>query len=215
MKKINKGKEPPSLLRHRKKEQATYDNYREKDELRDYLATEQGYICCYCMQRITSNAETMKIEHYKPQKKYPQLQLDYQNLLASCKGNDGGPKHLPRHCDTSKGEQEITINPIDKISNCERVIKYRKNGWIYSDDPIINYELNNILNLNTQILVYYRKAVIDQVIKELTNIKGKKAAWSVSDIKNKIQVYENTTAGKYKPYCQIIIYFLKKRIGEN
>ncbi len=103
MKQIKKGREPDSLLAHRKKSHANYDNFKEKDDLRDSLMKEQGYICCYCMQRIAPNAEKMKIEHRQSQKRHPELQLDYQNLLASCKGNEGKAKHL-QHCDTSKGE---------------------------------------------------------------------------------------------------------------
>ncbi|MEN8214801.1 MAG: hypothetical protein ABFS56_00165 [Pseudomonadota bacterium] len=37
MKQIKKGKEPASLLAHRKKIHADYDNYPEKDELLYYL----------------------------------------------------------------------------------------------------------------------------------------------------------------------------------
>ena len=213
MKQIKKAKEPVSLLVHRKNNHANYDNYSEKDDLRHFLVKEQGSICCYCMQCISPNAEKMKIEHRQAQKKYPELQLDYQNLLASCKGNDGSSKHLPRHCDTSKGKQEITINPADKSKNCETLIKYKSNGLIYSDDPIINKELNEILNLNTQTLLINRKAIIDQVKKEIIKIKGRKSTWSDSDIKIKIQKYESKINGKYRPFCQIVIYFLKKRIG--
>ncbi len=215
MKQIKKAKEPPSLLAHRKKSHANYDNYAEKDDLRDALVKEQGHICCYCMQRIASSAENMKIEHRQPQKKYPELQLDYQNILASCKGNDGGAKHLPRHCDTSKGEQEITLNPDEQSKNCETLIKYKSNGLIYSDDHKINQELNDILNLNTQTLVNNRKAIIDQVKIELINIKGKKAAWFASDIQRHIQEYKSKINGKYRPYCQVVIYFLNKRIGKK
>ena len=214
MKQIHKAKEPVSLLAHRKNTHANYDNYSEKYDLRDSLVKEQGYICCYCMQRISPNAEKMKIEHRQAQKKYPKLQLDYQNILASCKGNDGGAKHLPRHCDTSKGEKEITINPADKSKNCETLIKYKSNGRIYSDDLIIDRELNDILNLNTYKLVNYRKEIIDRVKQELINIKGKKEKWSYSDIKTNIQKYENKKNGKYSPFCQIVIYWLKKRIGK-
>jgi uncharacterized protein (TIGR02646 family) len=167
------------------------------------------------MQRIAPNSDKMKIEHCQPQKKYPELQLDYQNLLASCKGNDGGPKHLARHCDTSKGEQEIMLNPADQLKNCESLIKYKSNGLIYSDAPKINKALNDILNLNTQTLVNNRKAILDQVKKELINIKGRNAAWSSSDIERKIQEYKSQRNGKYKPYCQVVIYFINKRIGKN
>ncbi|EDN71315.1 conserved hypothetical protein [Beggiatoa sp. PS] len=213
MKYIKKGKEPSSLLAHRKKSYADYDNYAEKDELRDALLNEQGDICCYCMQRISK--DNMKIEHWKPQSQYPELQLDYENLRASCKGNDGKSKFLPRHCDTSKAEQEITLNPVDEAKNCEKLIEYRRNGKIYSHDPIIDKELNDILNLNTQTLVNNRSEIIDQIIEDLTRIKGKKAEWSISEVKKKIQQYESKANGKYKPYCQVVIYFLKKRFAKE
>ncbi|HEW97743.1 MAG: hypothetical protein DRR16_21235 [Candidatus Parabeggiatoa sp. nov. 3] len=71
------------------------------------------------------------------------------------------------------------------------------------------------MNLNTQTLVNNRKAIIDQVKKELINIKGRNAAWSSSDIERKIQEYKSQINGKYKPYCQVVIYFINKRIGKN
>jgi uncharacterized protein (TIGR02646 family) len=209
MKQIKKSKEPASLLAHRKKIHSNYDNYPEKDELRDYLLAEQGQICCYCMQRISK--ENMKVEHWQPQSKYSEKQLDYQNLLAACRGNEGEPKHL-QHCDTHKGEQEMTLNPLDKLI---KSIKYRKDGRIYSDDPNIDQDLNKILNLNIQTLVNNRAEIIDDVIQSLINIKGKQAVWSVAHIKKKIQQYETKTAGKYHPYCQVIIYFLNKRFAQE
>lgn len=53
MKRIVKGREPQSLLAHRLQSFADYNNYSDKDELRASLLTEQGHICCYCMQRIS------------------------------------------------------------------------------------------------------------------------------------------------------------------
>jgi uncharacterized protein (TIGR02646 family) len=68
MKYIKKQKEPESLVQHRCELHATYDNYREKDELRISLLNEQGYICCYCMQHIGKH--NMKIEHLRPRSKF-------------------------------------------------------------------------------------------------------------------------------------------------
>ncbi len=42
MKYIKKGNEPDSLTEHRSQPDSTYDNYQHKDELREYLAGEQG-----------------------------------------------------------------------------------------------------------------------------------------------------------------------------
>jgi uncharacterized protein (TIGR02646 family) len=213
MKHIHKGTQPPSLLKYRKQFDATYENYREKDELREALLKEQGYICCYCMRRITEGHT--KIEHWKPQTKYPALQLDYHNLLAACNGNEGEPKEL-QHCDTQKGDAEIVIHPADSQKNCEDFIKYRNNGEIYSDDPEINQDLNDTLNLNLQALVENRKRTYKGVIGEITRIRGGNVAWSVTDVKKNIRDYENKGSdGKYKPYCNMVVYLLKKRFAKE
>ncbi len=51
MKKIIKQSEPRSLIKHRSKQRANqnadYENYPEKDDLRKSLLEEQGYICCW------------------------------------------------------------------------------------------------------------------------------------------------------------------------
>jgi len=212
MKQIAKGKEPVSMLTYRKQVQASYHDYRDKEELRHAFLEEQGYICCYCMQRIS--LVQMKIEHFKPQSQYPELQLDYHNLLAACDGNQGSPPDL-QHCDTHKGDEEMTLNPADSQKNCEEYIKYSSNGRIYAEHPFIDKDLNQILNLNTQTLVNNRCQALHTVIRELTVIKGKQAAWRVADVYKKIQAYEKKDNGKYKPYCQMIVYFLKKRFKKE
>ncbi|MCP4108200.1 MAG: hypothetical protein GY749_22095 [Desulfobacteraceae bacterium] len=69
MKYIKKGNEPDSLTEHRSHPCSTYDNYQRKDELREYLAGEQGNICCYCMQPIEPN-----------QKKYEEIILQEKTM---------------------------------------------------------------------------------------------------------------------------------------
>ncbi len=44
MKYIRKSKEPDSLTQHRLKPHSDYDNYKKKDDLRQTLLKEQGYI---------------------------------------------------------------------------------------------------------------------------------------------------------------------------
>jgi len=213
MRRINKGNEPPSLLVHRKQKNSNYDNIpkQAKKDLRKSLLKEQGYICCYCMQRI--DEKNSKIEHYKPQK-YEHLQLDYHNLLASCKGNEGKNEN-EQHCDTHKGKREINISPVDKNNNCENFIKYRNNGTIYSDDPNTNNDLKDVLNLNVEILKKNRSSILDQVILEITRVKGRQAAWPLPFVRKVLAKYENSYNGKYIPYCQVVITFLKKRFANE
>ncbi|MBA3922889.1 MAG: TIGR02646 family protein, partial [Nostocaceae cyanobacterium] len=182
-----------------------------KDELRASLLTEQGYICCYCMQRIS--ADRMKIEHWRSQDEYPQFQLDYNNLLGACQGGQGSPSHL-QHCDTKKGNTEITINPLNNHRNCEDLIKYLATGKIYSDDETIDKDLNDVLNLNMQTLVNNRKEVLELVLKQLKS-EYSQGNWTVAILNKKIQQWTNRqTDGRYKPYCQIVIYHLKKKLSK-
>jgi uncharacterized protein (TIGR02646 family) len=208
MKRIIKNQEPQSLLQHRLQTFADYNNYAQKDELRTSLLSEQGHICCYCMQRIRD--DKMKIEHWRSQDEYPELQLNYNNLLGACEGNQGSPKHL-QHCDTKKGNTEITINPIDN-KNCEDLIKYHPSGEIYSDDETINNDLNKILNMNMQTLVKNRRVVLDEVIRLLMTERPK-GDWTAAILNKKIQELSNKQKDeKYQPYCQIAIYYLKKKL---
>ena len=67
MRAIQKTAEPMSLTQHRANTNAVYDNYQEKDDLRESLSAEQGAICCYCLQRIRPTLDGMKIEHWHSQ----------------------------------------------------------------------------------------------------------------------------------------------------
>ena len=61
MRQIVKQQEPASLTAHRLTLHSGYDNYAQKQDLRDALVGEQGALCCYCMGRIRAGGESMKI----------------------------------------------------------------------------------------------------------------------------------------------------------
>ncbi|MCM0590836.1 MAG: retron system putative HNH endonuclease [Gloeotrichia echinulata IR180] len=210
MKRIIKGTEPPCLLQYRQTPGANYGGYHPKEPLKKALLTEQGYICCYCMQRISE--ENMEIEHWKPMSgnKYPELQIDYKNLLASCSGNRGNRK-VTLHCNARKGDEEITLNPADS-RNCEHSIKYSSSGKIFSDDEKINNELNTILNLNLQTLVENRTTALSAVINAL-NKKFPNKTWTKEAIQKKLDEFSSKDAdGKYSEYCQYIVSYLSRRL---
>ena len=235
MKNIVKEKEPKTLVEYRcaNKSNLTYksaryifDNYKDKNKvLKQALLEDQGYICCYCMQRIEHKPNT-KIEHFKPISKYPEKTLDYNNLFVACNGittskSTNKEKKRIRHCDTSKGDCEgeqktkkdndncnLTINPIDGE---KYITKYSHNGEIEYLDLVEN-DIEEILNLNNHILKRNRKATLKAVITEIT--RKRNSAWIVSQIKNKIKEYqEKNKENKYKPYCKVIIYFLEKKLS--
>src|SRR6266481_2748534 len=110
MNQIIKGHEPASLTQHRNTSHTDYDNYQDKDTLREFLVAEQRGICCYCMGPIRPHRDGMEIEHWHSQQHYPDEQLDYGNLLGSCPGNKGQARKY-QHCDERKREDDLSRNP--------------------------------------------------------------------------------------------------------
>lgn len=211
MRTIEKGAEPESLTRYRSGQSSevthSYNDFAEKQDLRDSLCLEQRGICCYCMGRIRPDADSMKIEHWRSQSEFPEKQLDYTNLLGACLGGEGQPSRL-QHCDTRKGNLTIRVNPAKPRSGLEDRLKYSPDGRIDSDEPELRQELNEVLNLNLPFLRNNRRRVLAAFQKTLgkgnlnqTRIKKCLAQWN-----------GESEPGNLPEYCQVIIYWLQKRL---
>ena len=159
MRAITKSLEPASLTTHRLTPHGNYDNYPQKDELREALVHEQRGLCCYCMTRITPGSSSMKIEHWRCQTRHENLELAYRNLLGACLGGDGQPAHL-QHCDTRKGESDVKWNPAEPNHWIEQRIRFEPDGTIASDDVEFDAQLNDVLGLNLQLLKNRRSSVL-------------------------------------------------------
>ncbi|GAB6168828.1 hypothetical protein JCM1393_12880 [Clostridium carnis] len=162
---IKKGREPNSLTIYKKQINAYYDGC-NKGDIRQALLKEQGYLCAYCMKRISE--DNMKIEHYVTQSSSDDKEaLEYNNMLGVCLGNtDIKTKYENLTCDSHRGNAQLTVNPFLKASI--DLIKYSENGEIYSENSDINKDLNETLNLNCdQALLKVNRA---RVLKELKNI---------------------------------------------
>lgn len=144
MRMIVKGEEPRSLTQHRLQDNSNYNSYYEKDDLRMALVREQKGLCCYCTNRIRPESTKMKIEHWKCQANYSDLQLDYSNLLGSCHGITD----FCKHCDTGKGNQDLIWNPANVTHRIEDRIRYLNDGTIEGISDEFNRQINEILNLN-------------------------------------------------------------------
>jgi uncharacterized protein (TIGR02646 family) len=132
---IKKREEPESFTAWKKLVnedwKPSWDNFSkpQKTDVHDSLLQEQGFICCYC-GRLISN-KTSHIEHLRPRKTYPQLTLDYTNILASCQ-RDREPKE-PLHCGSNKDEwydEHLMVSPLD--INCAEFFIYTEDGQILS-----------------------------------------------------------------------------------
>lgn len=169
MRNITKSKPPKSLVAYAKARGAYYGGQKAEvtRDIRTSLLAEQGYLCCYCMKRIYTGSNSMKVEHWRSQTRYPQLQLDYGNLLAACTGSTGRSSR-EQTCDTRKGDADLCFNPADVSHNVEKRIAYKPDGRIYAPgDELFDRQLKDVLNLNQPTLVNNRKAAIEAVKRSL------------------------------------------------
>ncbi len=209
MRTIVKKREPASLTQHRLTQYSDYDNYPDKDGLRDVLVSEQRGLCCYCMGRIRN--DEMKVEHWKCQSRYLAEQLNYRNLLAACLGGEAKSPRF-QHCDTRKGKKDLKWNPADPSHSIETRIRYEADGGIRSDDSGFDAELTQVLNLNHPMLKNIRKAILAAILQW----------WSLQKRKNKGPVpksrlkrernRQTPQTGELKPYCQVAVWWLNQRI---
>jgi uncharacterized protein (TIGR02646 family) len=212
MREITKGREPASLTAHRRTEHCAFDNYPDKEGLRHALVTEQHGICCYCMGRIHNGPLAMKIEHWRPQSRYPAEQLTYRNLLGACRGGDRQPPHR-QHCDTRKGDRDLRWNPADPEHHIESRLRYEIDGTIRSDEAEFDAQLTDVLNLNLDILMNNRKGVLDAVVAwwkhEKQRIGGPVPRARFEQERNR----RGGGAGDFQPFCQIAAWWLEQRLA--
>lgn len=206
---IKKGKEPNSLTEYKKQSNAYYDGCNKAD-IKKALLQEQGYLCAYCMKRISE--DDMTIEHYNAQSHTDKKEaLDYNNMLGVCFGNRGaGYKNFT--CDAHRENNRITINPFLKSSI--DLICYEDNGRIYSNDLEVNKDLDETLNLNCKqvLLMANRRQALEALKKYLFSLKSK-GTWKKEFLEKIKKKYETTDSnGRLQPYSGIVLYYLNKRI---
>ena len=218
MRAITKLIEPPSLAQHRANAHTNYNNYADKDTLRDQLVFEQRGLCCFCGGRIGANANRMKIAHWLPQTPYPAHQLDYWNLLGACLGNEGQPLEK-QHCDTHQGNNRLSRNPADPADQIEEFIQFLPDGTITSNDLILAQELGQkkadgefeegVLNLNLSFLRTNRKKALIAFTKGLS----KRGHLSKPALGKLISRWRGDNPGELEAYAPVIVYWLRKRLA--
>ncbi len=190
-----------------KKATPGFTQYESIPELREALLIEQGYICAYCMRRIPAtdpNVDaTSKIEHIKSQEDRDDLQLIYSNMAICCPGNLNDEPH----CDKLKGGSSISFDLYTPV--LEQSISYSsKDGTIRSSNSTWNNEMKDLLNLNQRMLMQNRLSTLNGVIQALTS-KG----WNTASISTQLRQWRSFDSdGKRKPFCGIIIWYLKKTL---
>lgn len=174
-----------------------------KKKLRKRLVEDQGYICCYCGMEILDDEHT-KIEHILCQKFHSDLDLCFDNMLASCDGGDSDREAFnktdkierknkdrhQRHCDAKKGERDIPVSPLD--ADIESYFTYFDDGSVkgYGEQGA---ELIRILGLDVKFLQTLRQNAIESYFEN-----------SIDDLEIEIEKLRTPKDGKLQPFCFVI-----------
>ncbi|MEG3987167.1 retron system putative HNH endonuclease [Microcoleus sp. S28C3] len=209
MKYIQKGKEPQIFSDWKTTQKSLGVNYNyksfrnpEKDSVHSSLLSEQGYICCYCCQRVDKT--NSHIEHLAPQSKTDsESSLDYTNMLGSCGRDTNKPEYCwPEYCGHKKGDLAIGVSPLQ--ANCEEFFDYSSTGEILPTANNLAHQKDaqttiKVLGLNHYDLTQGRI----QALEALEGITQQEAELLA-------QVCQQMNAqGRYQPFCNAVLYFLK------
>jgi uncharacterized protein (TIGR02646 family) len=211
---IHKGNQPHELLVNKQQGIKRYEDLHKLtlDAIRVNLFTEQGGLCAYCMRRISLDHK-IKIEHYdarNPEDGFrdDSVTIDFRNMLLVCDGNEGAPLSY-QTCDSHRRNQRLIINPFSETSVSK--VSYKMDGRIYSDDPEINNDLDDKLNLNcfAVSLKENRKAALTSLQKQINiDMKRKHATpeyWS--RLYQKVEyIYPKAE------YLGILLWYIKRRM---
>lgn len=172
----------------------------EKAILREAAIDEQRGLCAYCNGRLHRD-HTTTLEHWRPRSDDNTEHFDWLNLLAVCSG--GSSKDL--HCDKSRGNRPLTLNPTSRSPNTEQLVEYYDDGRVGSEDPAIEKELESTLNLNAALLVRWRRATVDAITQELAAAESEGSqAGKLRATKALLARYEATT-GDLPPYPLLVL----------
>ena len=101
------------------------------------------------------------------------------------------------------------INPAEPAHSIQEKIRYLGSGKLKLDDPILNDQINQVLNLNYYRLNENRKAVIDAVQHVLARTKG---SATTGGLQRLLQDWSSLDRqGKHKSFCGAAIYYLNKK----
>ncbi|MCA8082697.1 retron system putative HNH endonuclease [Burkholderia cenocepacia] len=135
----------------------------EKQDLHQTLLAEQGWVCCYCGRE--TNVGSSHIEHFRPQHSYEELELQFENLHASCL-RQMDPR-APLHCGHAKKndfDENRFISPLDP--SCETRFSFSALGGIIPSDAMDERAIYmiDLLQLNSPVLQALRSEAISMAL---------------------------------------------------
>lgn len=190
MRKIIKEPEPEFWRDFKKKyPKKTYNDLGKSEEgkelrkkIRDFMIKNQRGLCCYCCKSIAS--DNSHNEHIKPRSVFPELSMEYQNIVVSC-NTPSGKEPSCGHAKCNKYNENLFVSPLD--DDCESHFKYKNCGKdgirIEGKTPKGEYT-EILLNLNSYDLRQARRALLKQCEKDAKQGKELLHEWHIAESKD-------------------------------
>lgn len=209
MRKISKSNEPTELTAwKRKNRNARYTDLQNDKEgiaarqaINQQNIKDQFGLCAYCCKRI--NEDNSVNEHLVPRDKNHRLELDFNNIVASC--------NSAKQCDDAHGNQLLPLTPL--MVECEAELQFLLSGIVEGKTDRAN-RIIEILNLNNNSLTQSRKQYIYGLLlteglppEELLDIKDKELLAML------INVFQNTESNQLQPFSPVIVNILKSYLN--
>lgn len=190
-----------------------------KQQIRELLSHDQLGLCAYCCGRITSRAASsskpekggMKVEHWISRHEDGSKSLDWPNMLGVCVGISSGPSILERHCDESRKDLTLHIDPTRQEGLSKRFQYNKLTGFmspVSDNDPQAEADLET-LKLNTPRLKDNRVSAIAVARAALIRSDDRKI---VSTLKRLFRAATTPDQGKLPPYAPVVALYLAKKL---
>lgn len=174
------------------------------DTMRQALCAEQHGLCAYCMRRIRPDGRHMKIEHFVARAADARQMYDWGNLLGVCTGVIDGPEGSIRTCDTARGERELYIHPCFGVPP-EKAFSFEKTGLMIGRVEGGASDLE-ALNLNTNLLVGWRRQVVDLLRRKLRKDDSRR------NLERLLRVATTPTQRGLPEYARVMREYLEKKL---
>ena len=145
----------------------------------DMLLEEQNLLCVYCEKEIDENSTSSNIDHFKTRNLFPELTLEYSNLLVSCNSKERCSSFKDSNI-KSREEYNNIVNPV--LENPNDFFDYLPTGEIIAKNDKAQFTID-IFNLQDKSL----KECRFQIVKSLEHLPN----LSLDDIFNAFPDYHS------------------------
>lgn len=189
-----------------------------KQAIRNALVEDQGFLCAYCMSQIAPEPTSMKIEHWRARSHFPEQVFDWKNLLGVCPGTIETVSGLERHCDESRENQPLHIDPTTSPPDPGTLFQYTARGEIRPApglDPALSEQVEKdiqTLRLNVRTLRSARKRVHDEVRSVLSRRKSRYPK-NLALLRNRYA--RPQPPEPLEPYCQVAIQLIERNLRRS